>query len=51
MTIEIIKLLHLFESVYCLVCEAEARHRYCFSGAGGVNFGRVFWFSSVSQEL
>ena len=41
-----------------LACEAEARHRYCFSGVvdggggvGGVKFCRVFWFSSVSQEL
>ena len=37
---------------FCLACEAEARHRYCFSGGvGGINFCRVFWFSSVSQEL
>ena len=41
---------------FCLACEAEARHRYCFSGGvggsvGGVSFCRVFWFSSVSQEL
>ena len=40
----------------CLAYEAEARHRYCFSGVvfngvGGVTFFRVFWFSSVSQEL
>ena len=24
-----------FDSVYCLACAAEARHRYCFSGVGG----------------
>ena len=47
--------------VYCLACEAEARHMYCFSGVvvvvvvvvvgvgvGGVNF---FVFRSFSRKL
>ena len=39
--------------VFCLACEAEARHMYCFSGdvvvvGGGVNF---FVFRSFSQKL
>ena len=41
---------------FCLTCEAEARHRYCFSGVvvvvvdivgGGINF---FVFRSFSQK-
>ena len=51
-----------FKIVYgfCLACEAEARHMYCFSGVdvvavvvvgGGVNFCRVFAFRSFSQKL
>ena len=39
---------------FCLACEAEARHMYCFSGVvvvgggGGVNF---FVFRSFSRKL
>ena len=43
---------------YCLACEAEMRHMYCFSGVvlvvvvgGGVNFRRVFALRSFSQKL
>ena len=25
-----------YVSSFCLACEAEARHMYCFSGGGGV---------------
>ena len=45
-------------SSFCLVCVAEARHTYCFSGVavivgggGAVNFGQVFAFRSFSQKL
>ena len=42
--------------IFCLACEAEARHMYCFSGVvvvvvgvvGGVNF---FVFRSFSRKL
>ena len=36
--------------LYCLACEAEPRHMYCFSGVGGggVNF---FVFRSFSRKL
>ena len=48
-----------FNFSFCLVCEAEARHMYCFSGVvvvvvvvvvivGGVNF---FVFRSFSRKL
>ena len=46
-----------FWRIYCLACEAEARHMYCFSGVVvvsggiGVNFCRVFAFRSFSQGL
>ena len=42
------------QSFYCLACEAEARHMYCFSGVvvvavvGGVNF---YVFRSFSRKL
>ena len=39
---------------FCLPCEAEARHMYCFSGVnvvGGLNFCRVLAFRSFSQKL
>ena len=36
----------------CLACEAEARHMYWFSGAGGDGSGvNFFVFRSFSQEL
>ena len=42
-------------NVFCLACQAEARHMYCFSGVvvvvvvgGGVNF---FAFRSFSRNL
>ena len=44
-----------FFSAFCLACEAEARHMYCFSGggvvlvvSGGLNF---FVFRSFSRKL
>ena len=48
---------HIVRSRFCLACEAEARHMYCFSGVvvvvvvvvgGGVNF---FVFRSFSRKL
>ena len=41
------------QAVFCLACEAEARHMYCFSGVivvvgGGVNFSM---FRSFSRKL
>ena len=27
--------------IYCLACEAEARHMYCFSGVVGISGGGV----------
>ena len=42
---------------YCLACEAETRHMYCFSGVvlvvvvgGGVNFRRVFCVKVIFAE-
>ena len=42
-------------TIFCLACEAEARHMYCFFGVvvvvvvgGGVNF---FAFRSFSRKL
>ena len=35
-------------SIFCLACEAEARHMYCFSVVGGVNFSV---FRSFSRKL
>ena len=40
---------------FCLACEAEARHMYCFSGSGVVDVGgggvNFFGFRSFSQKL
>ena len=43
-------IIKIYNHGFCLACEAEARHMYCFSG-GGVNLCRVFAFRSFSQKL
>ena len=31
-------IIKIYNHGFCLACEAEARHMYCFSGGSGVNF-------------
>ena len=44
-----------FKKCFCLTCEAEARHMYCFpgfvGGGGGINFFTFVEFLGLGQFL